>query len=71
MLIRGNCKKDINNIDYKMTLEKQAEMLTLSEIKDFLSNLRLINEEIFKNVNPRLAFEWLMLNLPKKEVVNG
>ena len=71
MLIKGNCKNDINNIDYKMTLEKQAEMLTLSEIKDFLNNLRLINEEIFKNVNPRLAFEWLMLNLPKKEVVNG
>ena len=71
MLIRSNCKNDIDNIDYETTLEKQAEMLTLGEIKDFLNNLRLINEEIFKNVNPRLAFEWLMLNLPQKEVVNG
>ena len=71
MLIKGDCKNDIDNIDYRMALEKQAEVLTLSEIKDSLSNLRLINEEIFKNVNPRLAFEWLMLNLPQKEIVNG
>jgi len=71
MLVKGNCRDGITNIDYEMTLREQAAMLTLSEIKDFLSNLRLVNEEIFKNVNPRLAFEWLMLNLPKKEVVNG
>jgi DNA polymerase-3 subunit delta' len=69
MLIKSNCKKYITNIDYEMALEKQAETLTLSEIKDFLSNICLVNEEIHKNVNSRLAFEWLMLNLPRREVV--
>jgi len=68
MLIKGNCKNSITNVDYEMTLEKQAMVLTLSEINGFLNNLRLIKEEIFRNLNPRLAFEWLMLNLPKKEV---
>jgi len=71
MLIKSNCNDGIDNIDYRVALERQADVLTLSEIKDFISNLCLINEEIFKNVNPRLAFEWLMLNLPKKEVING
>ncbi|MEA3442342.1 MAG: hypothetical protein U9R04_02470 [Chloroflexota bacterium] len=71
MLIKSNCKKYITNIDYEMTLAEQAETLTLSEIKDFLDKLRLINEEIHRNVNPRLAFEWLMLNLPRREVINA
>ena len=68
ILIKGNCKNYVTNIDYETALEKQAMVLTLSEINGFIGNLRLIKEEIFKNINPRLAFEWLMLNLPKKEV---
>ena len=70
MLIKGNCKNNITNIDYEMTLAKQAMVLTLNEINGSLGNLRLIKEEIFRNLNPRLSFEWLMLNLPKKEVIS-
>jgi len=66
MLIKGDCKEAIANIDYEMALEKQAKSLSLNEIKEFLANLHLVQEEISKNVNPRLAVESLMLNLPRK-----
>jgi DNA polymerase-3 subunit delta' len=66
MLIKGDCKEAIINIDYGVALEEQAENLSLSEIKQFLANLRLVQEEISKNVNPRLAFESLMLNMPRE-----
>jgi DNA polymerase-3 subunit delta' len=67
MLIKGGCKGAIINVDYEITMEEQAGGLSLSETKGFLANLCLLEEEISKNVNPRLALEWLMLNLPRKE----
>jgi DNA polymerase-3 subunit delta' len=67
MLIKGGCQEAIINVDYKTTLEEQAGGLSLCEIKEFLANLGLLQEEISKNVNPRLAWEWLMLNLPRRE----
>jgi DNA polymerase-3 subunit delta' len=68
MLIKGGCKEAIINVDYEIALEEQARGLSLSEIKGFLANLCLLQEEISKNVNPRLALEWLMLNLPRKKL---
>jgi DNA polymerase-3 subunit delta' len=67
MLIKGGCREAIINVDYEVALEEQAEGLSLSEIKGCLSNLGLLQEGIFKNVNPRLALEWLMLNLPRQK----
>jgi len=66
MLIKGGCQEAIINVDYKTVLEEQARGLSLSEIKEFLANLGLLQEAISKNVNPRLALEWLMLNLPRR-----
>jgi DNA polymerase III subunit delta' len=66
LLIKGGCEEAIVNADYRTALEAQARGLSLSEIKGFLANLCLLQEEISKNVNPRLAWEWLMLNLPRK-----
>jgi len=68
MLIKGGCQEAISNVDYEMALEEQARGLTLGEIEGFLANLCLLQEEISKNVNPRLALEWLMLNLPRKKL---
>jgi DNA polymerase-3 subunit delta' len=68
MLIKGDCREAIINVDYDRTLEEQARGLSLSEIEGFLANLCLLQEEISKNVNPRLALEWLMLNLPGKKL---
>jgi DNA polymerase-3 subunit delta' len=68
MLIKGGCKEAITNVDYEIALEKQARGLSLSQIKGFLANLCLLQEEVSKNVNPRLALESLMLNLPRKKL---
>ena len=67
MLIKGGCQDAIINVDYETVLEEQAKGMNLSKIKAFLTNLGLLQEAVSKNANPRLAFEWLMLNLPKGE----
>jgi DNA polymerase-3 subunit delta' len=66
MLIKGGCQEAVINVDFKAVLREQAKVLSLSEIKDFLANLGLLQEAISKNVNPRLALEWLMLTLPRR-----
>lgn len=68
MLIKGGCKEAIINADYELTLEEQARELSLGEIEDFLGRLRVLQEEMAKNVNPRLALEWLMLSLPGRNL---
>ena len=67
MLTKGGCQEAIVNVDYKTVLQEQARGLSLSDIKGFLANLGLLQEAISKNVNPRLALEWLMLNFPRRE----
>ena len=67
MLIKGGCREAVINVDYETVLEEQAKGVSLGKIKEFLTNLGLLQEAILKNVNPRLAFEWLMLNLPRWE----
>jgi len=67
MLIKGGCQEAIINVDFMAVLKEQAGRLSLTGIKEFLNNLGLLQEAISKNVNPRLALEWLMLNLPRRE----
>jgi len=66
MLIKGGCQEAIINVDYNRVLKEQARDLSLSEIKEFLTNLGLLEQAISRNVNPRLALEWLMLTLPRR-----
>jgi DNA polymerase-3 subunit delta' len=66
LLIKAGCTAHITNIDYEKALEKQAKMLDLAEIKEFLSRLRLATQQLSQNINPRLACESLLLNLPRK-----
>ncbi|MGQ9546546.1 MAG: DNA polymerase III subunit delta' [Dehalococcoidia bacterium] len=68
MLIKAGCQDAIINFDYESTLKEQCRGLDLREIEDFLAKLCLLEERIFQNVNPRLAWEWLMLNLPGKRL---
>lgn len=66
MLIKGGCKEAVTNVDYAIVLEKQANEMSLREIKNFTASLCLTGEDISRNVNARLAFESLMLNMPGK-----
>jgi DNA polymerase III subunit delta' len=67
MLIKGGCPEAITNVDRESVLVKQAQVLSLAEIKEFLASLDFLQGAISRNANPRLALEWLMLNLPRKE----
>ena len=71
MLIKGGYGKTITNIDYEATLKKQAQELSLSQIKEFLVNLFQTQKAISMNVNARLALESLMLNLPTKSNITS
>lgn len=65
MQIKCNCKETVVNIDYIAVLEEQAKYLSLADIKEFIINLYSTEDQISRNVNARLAFESLMLNMPK------
>lgn len=67
MLIKGGCPEAITNVDRESVLVEQAQVLSLAEIKEFLASLDFLQGAISRNANPRLALEWLMLNLPRKE----
>lgn len=71
MLTKCSCQEAITNIDYGETIGTCARQLTLVQIKDFIAKLYLATEDISKNVNVLLTLEVLMLNMPKKEMMNG
>lgn len=66
MLVKGGCKDAVTNADYETAIQEQAGRLSIDEIEVFLGDLCLLQQEIDRNVNPRLAWEWLMLSLPRK-----
>jgi DNA polymerase-3 subunit delta' len=71
VLIKGGCKEAITNIDYEVALETQAKSLSLNEIKSFLASLLVARELVPRNVNPRLIFESLLLDMPKPKCSAG
>jgi len=71
MLINGGYGETITNVDYEATLKKQAQELSLSQVKEFLVNLFQTQKAISINVNARLALESLMLNLPTKSNITS
>jgi len=68
MHVKGNCQEAVINVDYLTVLEEQAKCISLTDIKDFIINLYSTEEQISRNVNTRLAFESLMLNMPRIQV---
>ena len=71
MLTKCDCKQDVTNVDQISMLEKWAQVLSLQEIKRFISNLQESLAQISRNANIRLVFEILMLDMPKKEYKDG
>jgi DNA polymerase-3 subunit delta' len=71
MLTKCGCKQAVTNIDFIPVLEKWDEVLSLSEVRDFIDSLQKSVYQIAINANLRLVFEILMLNLPRKERAPG
>jgi len=71
MLTKCGCEHAITNVDYISILEQWAQVLSLLEIRDFISSLHKSLNQVAMNANLRLVFEILMLDMPKKEVKQG
>jgi DNA polymerase-3 subunit delta' len=69
MLTKCGCEQAVINIDNINFFEKWAEVMSLSEIKDFIDYLQNALNQITLNANLRLVYETLMLNIPRKERV--
>lgn len=71
MYIKGDCSDAVVNVDYRNILEQQSEYLSLPEIITFIKSLYSTEEQISQNVNVQLAFESLMISMPRKPALTG
>jgi len=71
MLTKCGCKQAVTNMDYISALEQWEEVLSLSEVRDFIDSLQKSLNQIAINANLRLVFEILMLSIPRKERAPG
>jgi DNA polymerase-3 subunit delta' len=66
LLIRGGSPETINNLDSAASLEEDAHGYDLRDIVTFVKAIRRTQRELELNVDPRLALEVLMLDLPAR-----
>ncbi|MCD6358981.1 MAG: DNA polymerase III subunit delta' [Dehalococcoidia bacterium] len=64
LLIKGNRKTLITNIDQETILLRQAESYTTKQIGDYIRSIQTARRQLRQNANARLVLEVLMLNLP-------
>lgn len=64
LLIKGENEQRITNIDYEAVLRDEAQRLTMTQIHAFVRHLQAVGRQLEQNVNPRLAFEVLLLKMP-------
>jgi DNA polymerase-3 subunit delta' len=67
MLLKYNCEDAIINLDKINDIKLWANMLTILEIKEFISSLNRMLVNLSYNANLHLLFEVIMLDMPKKE----
>jgi len=67
MLVKVGCHDMITNIDRKDELAEMARGYRLAQIKSFIKSIQAAAEQLRQNVNPRLALEVLMIDIPRKE----
>lgn len=66
LLAKEGCLDKMENIDRRNALVEEARAHELGEIKEFISSIRKVLQQLESNVNLRLALEVLMLDLPSK-----
>ena len=71
MLVKIGCRDIITNVDRLAILVEMAGKYRLAEIRSFIQSIRMAGEQFRQNVNPRLAIEVLMLDMPGKERGGG
>jgi DNA polymerase-3 subunit delta' len=71
LLVKADCEKDINNIDFQSELKKMAENYSLAQIRAFIDRIQSAKEQLLKNTNQQLVMEVLMLNIPEKHITEN
>jgi DNA polymerase-3 subunit delta' len=64
LLIKAGNGEAVTNLDCRQALVDQAEGLSLTQVAGFIRHLQDASRQLEQNVNPRLALEVLMLNMP-------
>jgi DNA polymerase-3 subunit delta' len=64
LLVKSGCAEMTSNEDLRAFLEEQARRYELKEMYRFIKAIRETVRQLEDNVNPRLALEVLMLDLP-------
>ena len=64
LLIKEGAEEFLHNSDHSDSLRNQASGLSTAEIVQFINRLMQTLSNLDSNVNPRLAMEVMMLNLP-------
>ena len=64
LLIRGGSSDTIGNVDVAASLEQHASRYVLKDIAEFMKAIRRTQGQLEMSVDPRLALEVLMLDLP-------
>jgi DNA polymerase III subunit delta' len=67
MLAKTGCLPLITNFDRKDEIIKIAERFSLLSIKNTITRIEAAGTQLKQNVNPRLALEVLMLDIPQGE----
>lgn len=66
LLVQADNPESITNIDREETVHKFAEQISITQVRDFIQNIESTIVQLRQNVNPQLALEVLMLNVPER-----
>jgi len=64
LLVKLGGDNMVTNIDRKNELVEMAGGYSLAQIKEYIESIKRAAEQLHQNVNPRLALEVLMLDIP-------
>ncbi len=66
LLVKSGNNEAVTNIDRKDMLQKFADTCNLTRIRQFIGSVESTITQLHQNVNPQLALEVLMLNIPER-----
>jgi len=65
MLVKLAIGEAVTSVDRATELETMAAGLTLKQIRKFIGDIKMAEEELEQNASPRLVLEVLILNIPE------
>lgn len=68
MLVQSGCADACTNVDALDAISRHAQRFSPGEVREYLALLQEIDGYLHHTVNPRLAFDALLLRLPRERV---